>query len=397
MLNEKSIEELIEPILDKQLDFDRFVFTIILNRINRLRKLSKEEIKKIEVYYSYVNDMQAIYDYISELTNIQSKAIRNLIRSIAFEIYLDEEEYFNHTNTDYPKFEQNEGLQAVIENVIANTTQTYQNEMRVKNMGFYISDYKRPKHKTFVRLNQVNNLIDNLISNAVLNDRDAINEVSPLIRDMLESGVRTITTDTDRIRTENLSSAIERDLLNSVRDINQGSQDELGTQFGADGVEISVHEFSAPDHEPVQGHQFTKQEFEKLQNGEDFKDVDDEHFLGFPRAIGEWNCRHYTFAIIVGFNPPTYTKAELEKFKRRNADGYVLSNGKHLTMYECTQYQRQFERNIRKNKIAYLTAKELGNKLLADKYSAKVASLTKSYYAFSKDCGLKVKIFRINV
>ena len=43
--------------------------------------------------------------------------------------------------------------------------------------------------------------------------------------------------------------------------------DYHGQRFGSDGVEISAHAISAPDHLPVQGRQFSNEEFCKMQNG----------------------------------------------------------------------------------------------------------------------------------
>ena len=38
----------------------------------------------------------------------------------------------------------------------------------------------------------------------------------------------------------------------------------IGEEIGADGYEISVHSNPAPDHELVQGRQFSLEEYEKL-------------------------------------------------------------------------------------------------------------------------------------
>ena len=54
---------------------------------------------------------------------------------------------------------------------------------------------------------------------------------------------------------------------------------------GSDGKEISVHNLSAPDHEPIQGHQFTNEEVDNMQTGKPFSDVDGISFAPIDRPI----------------------------------------------------------------------------------------------------------------
>ena len=80
-----------------------------------------------------------------------------------------------------------------------------------------------------------------------------------------------------------------------------------------------------------------------------------------------------------------------------NNKGYTLPNGKHLTMYECTQMQRKYETNIRRAKDGWLMSKNSGDETLQDYYKTRVNELIKQYNQFSKDCGLSIKYSRIYV
>ena len=117
--------------------------------------------------------------------------------------------------------------------------------------------------------------------------------------------------------------------------------------MGTDGKELSAHVNCALDHEPFQGHQFTNKEFNKLQNNEDFQDILGNKFTGVKRIIGQFNCRHIAKSIFIGFSKPKYTPEQLRKFIDNNHAGYTFSDGKHITMYECTQMQRRMETRIR--------------------------------------------------
>ena len=210
------------------------------------------------------------------------------------------------------------------------------------------------------------------------------------LKQLNESGLREVTynTESGRIYTQRLDTALKRNLSDGVRAINQGVQNEVGKQFKSDGKEISVHGMSAPDHEPVQGHQFTNEEYDKLQSSQPFEDVDGEKFDPIERHIGQYNCRHFTWSIILGISKPNYTKEQLQALKDKNKAGYTLPNGKHLTLYECGQKMREMETAIRRAKEGQMASQEAGDMDLARQYRAKVVSLTKKYKAFCKEAGL---------
>ena len=156
-----------------------------------------------------------------------------------------------------------------------------------------------------------------------------------------------------------------------------------------------------PDHEPFQGHIFTNNEWNKLQNSEDFTDVDGNHFTGVQRVIGMWNCYHVAYSIIIAKHKRRYTQQQLDKFIKDNEKGRVLKDGKHLTMYQCTQMQRQLETRIRYAKEEQIVMRTLNNKENnkegARLARAKVVQLTNEYQIFSKNCGLPIKKDRISI
>lgn len=133
-----------------------------------------------------------------------------------------------------------------------------------------------------------------------------------------------------------LGAAVRRNLMGGmgllVEQVTQQNHDALG----CNGWEISAHANSAPDHEPIQGRQYSDAEFQRL-NG------------NLARRIGTLNCGHVAFPILLGINSPQYTDAELEAFRQDNARG-VTYEGRHMTGYEATQYQNRIERNIRTQK-----------------------------------------------
>ena len=75
----------------------------------------------------------------------------------------------------------------------------------------------------------------------------------------------------------------------------------------------------------------------------------------------------------------------------RNEKGYTTSKGKKMTMYECTQKQRELETKIRWAKDGQMSAEKAGDVELAEKYQSKVNRYEADYRAFSNACGLRVR------
>jgi hypothetical protein len=176
---------------------------------------------------------------------------------------------------------------------------------------------------------------------------------------------------------------------------------QFGEEYGADGVEISAHSNSAPDHEDVQGRQFTLEEYDNLQATGYGKDVNGKVYTLWLnsnsfRPIEEYNCYHMPLNIIVGVSKPEYTEEQLQQMKEDNKKGFKYE-GKHYTMYEGTQLQRKIETAIRQQKDTYVLAKASGDKELMLDCQKRVNQLTSKYNDVCKLSGLLPKKNRLSV
>ncbi len=178
-----------------------------------------------------------------------------------------------------------------------------------------------------------------------------------------------------------LGAAVRRNMVGGmgllVEQITQANHDALG----CDGWEISAHAASAPDHEPYQGRQYSDAEYTRLNES-------------LKRRIGTLNCGHYPSPIILGVNSPQYTEAELEEFRRANAEG-ITYEGRHYTAYEATQRRNRFESAIRRQKRRVLVSEKNGDadQLLADRI--KLTRLNQEYSKFCKAADLKARPQRL--
>lgn len=180
-----------------------------------------------------------------------------------------------------------------------------------------------------------------------------------------------------------LDSSVRQNILEGVRQVNIGIQEQVGKEFGADGVEVSHHVNCAPDHIHIDGQQFSKKQFERINNN-------------LTRPVASMNCRHFVFSIILGVSSPLYTKKKLEEDRKNNEKGFEYE-GKHYTLYEGEQLQRKIELAVRQQKDLQIIAKASNDKDTISKAQSNITQLTQKYKELSKISGLPTKMDRMRV
>lgn len=197
-------------------------------------------------------------------------------------------------------------------------------------------------------------------------------------------------------RRRRLDSAVRQNVLDGIRQVQQKAQELIGEEIGADGVDITAHPNSAPDHEPVQGRRFDLENFQRMQSGLDFEDVDGHFYKGFERPITQWRCRHLTFYILLGVTRRMYTDEQLKNWEQDNKKGCTI-DGKHYTGYQATQLLRDIETEIRKQKDTAILAKASGDDVLRRECQSNINKLTKKYNAVAEAAGLRKQMQKTRV
>lgn len=193
-----------------------------------------------------------------------------------------------------------------------------------------------------------------------------------------------------------LDAAVRQNILDGIRQVQQKAQELIGEEISADGVDITAHPNSAPDHEPVQGRRFDLVNFQRMQTGLDFEDVDGNHYDGFARPITQWRCRHLIYYILLDVSKRMYTDEQLQKWSDKNQKGCVI-DGKEYTNYEATQLMRNLETEIRRQKDTAVLAKASGDNVLRRECQAKINQLTQKYNAVAEAAGLRKQMERTRV
>lgn len=200
-------------------------------------------------------------------------------------------------------------------------------------------------------------------------------------KNLAEQGVRMI--DYESGVHTSLEAAVRRNIMGGLGLMQEQISEHNHDELGADGWEISAHANSAPDHEPIQGKQYTDEEYQAL-NG------------SLVRRIGTLNCGHVAFPIIMGVSEPQYTPEQLAAFRADNEKG-VTVDGRHYTGYEATQMQRKIERSIRVQKRRVLAAEASGDKESLQIAQVRLQRLRQEYSRFSNAAGLRTENERLHV
>ena len=396
MLSENTIENFVRPMVNRQEAINSYVLEKIARSVREIGELSPSDINRMKLLVDYGADIRKMNAEIARLSNTQVKDIKTMIKSVAIETQIDAKPLYDYRHRSFIPYKKNEKLQNLVKIVGNRTANSYENLSNSKATGFLIRDLKNPGRLKFQTIGDTyKSVIDEAVQSVVTGGVDYRTAMRRTLQQLSDSGIRRLYWDSGY--TQRLDTAVRRNLLEGIRAIQQAVEDQLGEEIDADGKELSVHINSALDHEPFQGHQFTNSEYEKLQNSEDFMDVNGQRFTGVERVIGMWNCRHVAKSIVIGFSKPLYTPEELQEFIDDNHSGYTMPNGKHLTMYECTQMQRQMETKIRYAKDAQLVMQESGDMAGAKLARERVEKLIKEYKLFSQNCGLPIHKDRMSV
>ena len=197
---------------------------------------------------------------------------------------------------------------------------------------------------------------------------------------LAKRGLRTIEQKSGR--SIGIEYACRRYIMDQLGALDDEVQKANHDRLGCDGWEISAHAACAPDHEPIQGRQYSDAEYEQLNNS-------------LQRRIGHLNCGHTASPIILGVNAPQYTEAELKQFAEDNERG-ITYNGKHYTLYQAGQEQATMENAIRNLRRQILADEETKSPDL-QKHQIRLRVLQSEYTEFCKAANLPTRNERLQV
>lgn len=399
MLSDEIIEKVVERLLQRVEEANTYFLKQIGSKIKQIKQLTPSEAHKLVQILKYGGEYDEIVKKLSKYTDLNIKEVDKIFKEFSKKDQSFTKQFYQYRNKPYIPYEENVVLKRqtqALANIVKNEMYDY---TRSRVLGYSIRDLKGNVH--FTGLKEVyNKVLDEAVLNVSQGKETFDSAMTRILNDIGNSGLKTV--DYESGRSVRLDSTIRMHTKARLRELHNENQELFGKEFDSDGVEISVHANPAPDHELVQGRQFSNEEYEKLQNGDDAMDfkgntynLDHDAKNGY-RPISELNCYHYVFSIILGVSKPEYNDKQLRQIIDDNNKGIEI-DGKHYTNYEATQLQRKLERKIREQKDVQILAKASGNKELIDKSQSNITTLTRKYKEVSQVSNLPTKANRLKV
>ena len=375
MQDNNKLDATLERFYNRYNKFNTKVLKELGNVIKQFNDVSPSQAYQIAQELKLGYDLNELLNELSQTSGRSIEDISKLFDKVAEENVNFSEAYYKAKNKEFIKYEDNQQLQNLVESIKKQTNNTFINIANSNNIGFTLKDNQG--NITYKPLKQVyNDLIDEAVYNTSIGVQDYQSAMRNTMKQLADSGVKIHEEKLGYANGYNkrLDSSVRQDVLTGLRQINLDIQEQIGEELGTDGVEISAHFPCAEDHLDIQGRQYTKEEFEKLNSNLD-------------RPIGEYNCRHFAFSVILGVNLPSYSNKMLKNYRKQSL-AKVEYKGKTYTKYEATQVQRQLETAIRKQKDRQIIARASGDKQETGLAQQKISQLTTEYNKFSKAAGL---------
>ena len=399
MIDERTAELLVERLVRRVEEANTYFLMKIGASVSKIKELTPSQAQQLVQILKYGGNYEEIIKEISKYTNMNVADIDDIFSNYAKKDQLFYKKFYRYRNIPFTPFDENIAIKTqtmALSNIVKNEMYNF---TRNNVLGYVIRDIKG--NPQFYGLRETyNRVLDEALLNVGQGKETFDSAMTRILKDIGGSGLKTIEYESGR--SVRLDSVVRMHLKGRLRELHNENQKIYGEEFGSDGVEISVHENPAIDHEKVQGRQFSIAEYDRLNNGLEAKDykgntytLDHDGKNGF-RPISELNCYHYIFSIVLGVSEPEYSDKQLKEIIDSNNKGFEL-DGKHYSMYDGEQLQRQLERKIREQKDIQILAKASDNMELVGEAQQKITQLTKKYKELSDISGLPTKMQRMKV
>ena len=401
MITEKQMELLTERLMDRVEKANTKFLKSIGYSIKEIKKMTSTQAQQLIQILKYGGNYEEIINKIAEYMDLNVEEVDAIFSNYAKKDQMFNKKFYEYKNIPFVKYSENDALKRQTMALANITKQAMRNFTRSTAIGYSINGEFYSLRETYEKL------LDEALLNVSQGKETFDSAMKNTLKEIGGSGLKTL--DYESGRQIRLDSMVRMHLKDGLRTLHNENQELFGEEFGADGVEISVHMNPAPDHADIQGRQFSNKkengkpsDWERLQNGERVKDYSGvyrqlEHSKnGGYRPISEYNCYHYIFSIVLGANKPEYSDSQLQEIIDNNNKGFEL-DGKHYTNYEGTQMQRALERRIREQKDTQILAKASDNQELLAESQKKITQLTNKYKELSEKSGLPTKMERLRV
>ena len=392
MLSEEVEEKLARILVNRIEEINTSILEQIGDAIKRISNLTPSQAYQLAQILKYGGSYEKIAKELARVSGKNVEDIYKIFEYVASENKDFAKRFYKYRGIDFVPYKKDTALRNLVESIGNVAIRDYMNISRTTGIGFVFED--KDGQMYFKNIRQTyDEIIDRAVISISQGKQTYYQEMRRIMTDLGNSGLVMY----ESGRTRRLDSAVRMNMLDGIRQVSIETGRRFGAEYGADGVEISVHINPAPDHEDIQGRQFKNEEYDKLRNKQEAVDTKGRKHNGADmREIGTLNCYHTEFPIIIGISKPQYTDEELKKIKEDNEKGFEFE-GKHYTNYDGTQLQRRLELEIRKAKDKQILGKASGDTELIQESQDRISKLTSKYKELVNTSGLKSQLQRARV
>lgn len=421
MLNEQVIDNLSERLVSRFENINTTILKKIGENIKKIGTLTPTDALRLESILKYGGGYEEIAQELAKITGLTVQDIYDIFEGVSKKNLEFAKQFYDYRGVSFIPYEENIALQRQVESIARITIGEFITNTSM--LGYGLQDNNGNIVYKGIR-ETYNQLIDEAILSVSQGKETFQESMYRQLKTLGSGGLRVIypTTYIDKNgvikhHTRRLDSVIRTTMQEGLRTLHNANQELIGEDFGYNGIEVSHHINSAPDHiDTVDGKQFVLVDKiqEQINNGieteikqEDIRGnqvkVKDKIYDDFnavnnslDRPVSTLNCRHYTFSIIVGVSKPEYTQEQLDEDKKKNLDGFEFE-GKHYSLYDGEQLLRKIELELRKSKDTQILARSSNNAELVGEMQSRITQLTSKYRDILKVSGLKSKLERARV
>lgn len=390
MLSEDTLERLSERLVDRIESLNTYFIKKIGKQIKTIGTITPSQLSELMQSVQYGADIEELMNKIAEITDMNAKDIYDIFEEVAKKNQSFSKKFYEYKKVKFIPYEENKILQDQVMNIANATANEYINMSKT----FAYMTTNSAGIKEYTSLSDIYQKITDEAVLSIAQGRESYQmAMKKAMKELTSKGMRTV--DYASGYSRRADSSVRLNMMDGIRRLNRELQESFGKEFGANGIEVSHHLYAAPDHiDTIDGRQFSTNG-EVVVNGIKYQDYDTVND-SLKRHVGELNCYHFPFQIVLGVSKPLYSKEQLETDKQANMKGFEFE-GSHYTMYEGTQLQRQIETKIRQYKDRQIGARAIDDTDEVYHCQEKIRQLTDKYKELSDVSGLPTKVDRLRV
>ncbi len=358
--------------------WERNALRRIGRRVKSIGKLSHADLQAINNAALVKQDMKVIMQELSIITGQNAAAVQNIYSEMMEAQHKENEPLYDYRGKKFKTVSESRELQAIVRAYARTTAKSMVNLSMTKAKKIGSID----KNGKFVALDKnFKAILDKAVMSISTGTGDFNSEMRDVLKELGGSGLR-FNYGGGVIR--RVDSMVRANLLWGAKQASVEYNEMIGEELGCDGIEIDWHSNPRPEHEFMQGRQFSLHGRKRI-NGVTYESADRA-----LAALQDYGCLHFKTPIILGISEPTYTKEQLAELNRKNTK-QVEIDGIKKTGYGWKQTMRRLETEGRRTREQMEILKASGDHEGVRQLKYKASAIEEKYTQIANATGIKAQ------